>query len=136
MKDVIIEWTKPMTSKEAARYHLTAGFVAVELLKTVNEKRHLLEDWHDLAVDEFTRIATLPDATSEIKGICNRAVKFTRQHIHVIDQMDQARMENKILRDAMQPILKVWRDWGPFGWRPHYKAAIEETLKTLEGFEL
>jgi hypothetical protein len=31
--DPILTWTKPMTSAEAARYHLTSGFVAIELYR-------------------------------------------------------------------------------------------------------
>jgi len=31
--DPVLEWDKPMTSKQAAKYHLTGGFVTVELYR-------------------------------------------------------------------------------------------------------
>lgn len=62
MSDVRLEWTKPMTSNQAAGYHMTAGFVAVELYNaTVRE----LEAARRCKPDEYEMIRSSERAASE-----------------------------------------------------------------------
>ena len=45
MEDVLLRWEPPMTSKQAQRYHMTKGFVAIELYEaTLRELEQARKD--------------------------------------------------------------------------------------------
>ena len=44
IKKECLYWDKSMTSKQAAHYHLTGGFVAVELYRAVERENKLLKE--------------------------------------------------------------------------------------------
>jgi hypothetical protein len=63
-----------------------------------------LTDTLDLMVDEFKRIRSCPGANAEIKGLCDRAIKNTYQHVPVIVQRDRAEEQVMKQRVALQEI--------------------------------
>ena len=50
--DHTLEWTKPMSSHQAAKYHMTNGFVAVELYNIVCAKNTKLQGIVDAMEEE------------------------------------------------------------------------------------
>ena len=69
MEDVTLQWDKPMTSKQASKYYMTSGFVAVELYRTLKgENVKLLEDINrllDRERDLCNRVRELQAALSD-----------------------------------------------------------------------
>lgn len=59
-----------------------------------------LESRIDLMIDEFKRIKSCPGVTSEIVGLCERAVLETMQHVPVIVQRDTLIKEKAFLHHA------------------------------------
>ena len=63
-----------------------------------------LLDRIDLMVDEFYRIRACPGANVEIKGLCDRAIRNTYQHVPVIVQRDNAEALALRYRVALEEI--------------------------------
>ena len=65
-------------------------------------ERAELVDRIDMQCDEFQRIRACPGADEEIRGLCDRAIKDVRQHVHVIVQRDNAERERDKLRAKIE----------------------------------
>jgi hypothetical protein len=69
-----------------------------EKIAQLDKTVHQYEDYVDLMNDDFKRIRACPGATDEIKGLCDRAIMNTKQHVPVIEQRDQAIRELEELK--------------------------------------
>jgi len=95
MKDKSVE---ELNNKELVESALQTEFNLDEALRIKGELDHrfaALEAHADLMVDEFKRIMAL-DCSSEIKGICKRAIEETVQKVPVIQQRDALEAEVKL----------------------------------------
>lgn len=81
----------------------------VATLEELQARAERAEATADLMVDEFKRIRALVGSTSEIAGLCDRAMKNTYQHVPVIVQRDAAEAEVKRLREALEDIERHFR---------------------------
>ena len=80
----MLEWHKPMTSKQAAKYLLTKGFVAAELHDAVQVEAVALRGKRDAAVVlllETLDWLELPGAGVEERGVAARIRSFLQPNI-------------------------------------------------------
>ena len=75
-----LKWDKPLTSQQAARHHLTRGFVPVELHDA--KMRQLAARVRELETEN----ERLRGGLKEIRGMCDGAICYytaTGQHVNV-----------------------------------------------------
>lgn len=79
----------------------------VMLIKRVED----LESCMDLMVDEFKRIKACPGVSSEIKGLCDRAVWGIKQAVPLIVQRDQAEEKIRELTATIEKLTAEVGNW-------------------------
>ena len=88
--------TKPTKEEvEAEKENQARSYLIKNLKKRIQE----LTDSHDMLNDELLRIKSCPDATSEIKGLCDRALKDIKRNVPLIDENENLR--NRILEQSI-----------------------------------
>jgi hypothetical protein len=71
-----------------SKYNVGSAHHSVACAKVKDARIAGMQDHFDLMCDEFRRIKALID-NAEVKELCDRAIKNTKQHVPVIAQRDE-----------------------------------------------
>lgn len=92
-----------------------------------------LTDHVDLMRDEFIRISINPGASSEIKGLCDRALETTKQRVPVICQRDIAVHDLAAARAEIAKLQSQIAKWIPVSERPPITGQVVLAVNELAG---
>ena len=118
MDDIKLEWSKPMTSNQAAGYHLTSGFVAYELYDQLRRRNAELEARCGDLQEECDRI-------KEENG--NMDSMYQDRLLDMEAKVNKAVSECDRLQEENERLLRCLADY-PAGnqTEPDVKAALRE----------